>query len=96
MKHWLIGVGAFALGWMVTPLTTEIYRGDFMVVKEPGYNGGTDGIQFFALSRIGKIDMATCSIDANLPLAVALRSADGKRITLTIDESSTELQELKR
>jgi hypothetical protein len=96
MKLLPLGTLAFALGFLVPQPTTEIYRGDFFVSKEVGYNGGTDGVQFFALSRIGKIDMATCSIDANLPLAAALRLADGKRIRLTIDEAMTELQELKR
>jgi hypothetical protein len=99
MKLLPLGVLAFALGWIVPQPTTEIYRGEFMVVKHADYSSPgskPDGIQFFALSRIGKIDMATCSIDANLPLAAALRLADGKRIRLTIDEATTELQELKR
>lgn len=75
------------------------YQGDFRVAFEPGYANTTDGIQFIALQRIDskEIDRAVLSIDADLPLAVALKALKDTRVRITIESvEGTELQRLVR
>jgi hypothetical protein len=84
---WLLALVALAAGMQAPSSTTPLYQAEFMVAQEAPYNNGTGGIQFFALQRIGvtTIDQATCSIDADLPLAQALRDAKGQRVRVTIE-----------
>jgi hypothetical protein len=75
------------------------YVGDFRIAFEPGYSNTADGVQFIALQRIDSkaIDRAVLSIDADLPLAVALKALKDKRIRITVDAVEPPvLGELKR
>jgi hypothetical protein len=63
------------------------YVGDFRIAVEEGYNGGTDGVRFYSLQRIGssEIDRAVLSIDASLPLAKYLHAATARRVRITVE-----------
>lgn len=88
---------SFAVGtWAAQPATTEVFRGEFMVVEEQQYGRG---IQFFALQRVDEatVDRAVCSLDGDLPLAKSLSDLSGKRVRLVLEDASrTTLQRLER
>ena len=97
LVFWIVFVLALisAIGRAESPR----YQADFRVAFEPGYAHTADGIQFIALQRIDskETDRAVLSIDANLPLAVALKALKDTRVRITIEAVEvTELQRLVR
>lgn len=81
-----------------TEAYVDAYRGTFKVIVESGYNGGTDGIRFFALQRIDSkdVDRATLAIDADLPLGKAMLAVQGEKVRITIERVDDTLRVISR